>query len=109
MMLRRFAKWFASSGGVWQTAGLVGLVVVLEILHVVQDDHGFWLLYWLTVYSAVTQPVLAYANKQDTAQGDLILQEIQAVAARIEAKEDQEIAILSTNGRVSVVVEDEKR
>lgn len=93
-LLERFARWFASAVGVWQTVAAVGGGVVLELVHVIKDDHGFWLLYWLTVYSAVTQNILAFANRLDTVQGDKILAEIQAIAARIEAKEDQELAVL---------------
>lgn len=103
-MLNRFARWFASSGGVWQTAGLVGLVVVLEYTHVIHDTSMFQLMAWLTIYSGVTQPVLAYANRQDTSQGDLILARIEEISARIEAKEDQEIAILSSNGHIAATV-----
>lgn len=93
-MLSRFAKWFASAAGVWQTFGAVALIVALELFHVAKDDHGFWLLYWMTVYSAVTQPVLAYANNQDTAQGDIILHRLEDVANRIELTEDRVLAIL---------------
>lgn len=56
-----FADWFASTGGVLQTALLVALIVIWEALDRRADAHGFWLLYWLTVYSAVTQPVLAFS------------------------------------------------
>lgn len=87
-MLARFARWFASAAGVWQTLGLVVAVVVLELLHAVRDDHGFWLLYWLTVYSAVTQPLLAFSNRRDTQKADETL-------SRIEAKEDHEISLLT--------------
>lgn len=87
-MLKTFARWFASAAGVVQTFVLVGALVILESTHMLKDDHGFWLLYWLTVYSAVTQPLLAYANKQDAARSD-------ATLTRIEAKEDAEINILT--------------
>lgn len=58
----RFADWFASTGGVLQTALLVFFVVLWERIDHHADLHGFWLLYWLTVYSAVTQPVLAFSS-----------------------------------------------
>jgi hypothetical protein len=61
--LWRFAEWFSDSGGVWQTFVLCLVIVALESLHVIPDEHGFWLLYWLTVYSAVTQPALAYSGR----------------------------------------------
>ncbi len=61
--LRRFNDWFSDSGGVWHTFVFCLAIVVLEAMHVIPDEHGFWLLYWLTVYSAVTQPALAYAGR----------------------------------------------
>jgi hypothetical protein len=61
--LRRFNDWFSDAGGVWQTFLICLVIVCLEATHVIPDDHGFWLLYWLTVYSAVTQPALAYAGR----------------------------------------------
>lgn len=73
--LHRFANWFGSSAGVIQTAVLVGSVVVLEVINPHIDGHGFWLLYWLTVYSAVTQPILAYVSNDD----HLILERIVAL------------------------------
>jgi hypothetical protein len=102
-MLNRFARWFASAGGVWQTVGAVAMVCVLELTHTVRDDHGFWLLYWLTVYSAATQPILAYANKQDTAQGDLILARIEALIGQVEALEQEELVQLAALLKQKVV------
>lgn len=61
-MLIQFGKWFVSSRGVWQTLFLVGTVCLIEQIYPGADPHGFWLLYWLTVYSAVTQPALAFVN-----------------------------------------------
>jgi hypothetical protein len=74
--LERFARWFASAAGVWQTAIFTGGLILTENLDHSLDPHGFWLLYWLTAYSAVTQPVLAYVNKQDTTRSDEVLDEI---------------------------------
>jgi hypothetical protein len=34
------------------------------------DPHGFWVLYWLTVYSAVTQPVLAFCSRRASEKAD---------------------------------------
>lgn len=62
-----FADWFASAGGVYQTFVVVAFVVIAEHVWPHIDWQGFLLLYWLTVYSAVTQPVLAFsANKSAT-------------------------------------------
>lgn len=95
-MLKAFARWFGSAAGVWQTFFAVGGWVTLEYLHVVHDDNMFQLMAWLTIYSAITQPVLAYANSQDTKQGEAILNEIRAIASRIESKEDRELAVLES-------------
>lgn len=94
-MLKRFARWFASAGGVWQTAALVGVIVVLEYAHVIHDPSMFELMAWLTIYSGVTQPVLAYANKQDTTQGDLILARIEALIGQVEVLEREELVQLA--------------
>jgi hypothetical protein len=61
-LLDRFNAWFCSAGGVWQTLLVTVVIVTLEASHVLSDTHGFWLLYWLTVYSAVTQPALAHSG-----------------------------------------------
>jgi hypothetical protein len=92
--LKRFARWFASAAGVWQTATLVLTWYVAEATGLIRDDQHFQMMVWLTIFSAVTQNILAYANRMDTAQGDLILAELRAIIQRIEAKEDQEIATL---------------
>lgn len=75
-LLERFAKWFASPAGVWQTTLLTAALIVAENVFPHLDSHGFWLLYYLTAYSAVTQPVLAYVNRQDTSHGEDLLEEI---------------------------------
>lgn len=54
-----FNRWFTSRGGVFQTFLICVLLVFLEAFHVLPDPNGFWLLYYLTVYSAITQPALA--------------------------------------------------
>lgn len=74
--LERFAKWFASPGGVLQTAVVTAVIIAVENIWHGLDPHGFWLLYWLTAYSAVTQPVLAFVNRQDTTHGESLLKEI---------------------------------
>jgi len=61
--LARFTEWFGSGGGVIQTFAVTVLVVVLELAFPRVDPHGFWLLFWMTIYSAVTQPALAYSGK----------------------------------------------
>lgn len=65
-MVAAFSRWFQSASAVWQTLVFVLVVVLIESIRPSLDPHGFWLLYWLTVYSAVTQPALAYASAQST-------------------------------------------
>jgi hypothetical protein len=87
-MLRAFDRWFGSAAGVVQTLILVTATVVAELLGLVRDDHGFWLLYWLTVYSAVTQPVLAYSNRQSgavqAAREDLMVELERRILAKLD-------------------------
>jgi hypothetical protein len=94
-MLTRFSSWFGSSGGVWQTIVIVSAWYGLEIAGLLHDPQHFQLCVLLTIYS--TQPVLAYANRQDTAQGDALLAEIRAIAQRIDGKEDLELAIIGSD------------
>ena len=74
-MLQAFARWFKSPAGILHTIGLVSIIVLVEALYPNADPHGFWLLYWLTVYSAVTQPILAYVADVAGAKTDSVLAE----------------------------------
>ena len=67
-VLRAFNKWFTSGMGVIQTFGITVGIVVVEVAFPGLDPHGFWLLFWLSVYSAVTQPALANAGATQSAQ-----------------------------------------
>lgn len=93
-LLTAFGRWFPASAGVWQTFLAVGVLTVLENTEILHDDHGFWLLYWLTVYSAVTQPVLGYVNRIDTARADAVLKQVQEILENIQAQESEELEIL---------------
>jgi vacuolar-type H+-ATPase catalytic subunit A/Vma1 len=86
-MLSRFGRWFASSGGVWQTAVIVIVWWLAEFAGLIHDPQHFQLCVWLTIYSAITQPVLAWVNKQDMSKSDQRLD-------RLEDKEDQELELL---------------
>lgn len=66
-LIDAFSRWFSSSVSVWQTTAVVLLWVGVEVAQPQLDPHGFLVLYVLTVYSAVTQPALAYAANQSTA------------------------------------------
>lgn len=86
-MLSRFGRWFASSAGVWQTGAIVLAWWIAEFAGLIHDPQHLQLCVWLTIYSAVTQPVLAWVTKQDGARDS-------ATLTRIEAKEDEELATL---------------
>lgn len=59
-----FADWFGSVACVVQTLVVCAALVVAEAVWPTVDPHGFRYLYALTVYSAVTQPALAYAAER---------------------------------------------
>ena len=62
-ILDRFTHWFCSKGGVWQTTLLTLVMVAVEVSDRRLDPHAFFLMALLTVYSAITQPALAYSNE----------------------------------------------
>lgn len=82
-LLDRFNQWFCSGGGVWQTALVTATIVFLEASGALNDPHGFWLLYWLTVYSAVTQPALAHSGRVSAEHVEMLLDRIEALEERI--------------------------
>jgi hypothetical protein len=93
--LNWFADWFASRGGVWQTAIALLVVVLAERIWSHADPSGFWLLYWCTVYSAVTQPILAYCNRLAAEKAD-------RDTRAIKSEEDQILDIVSPHVTVNV-------
>lgn len=90
-LLDRFTCWFCSGGGVWQTAAITVAIVVAEATGFLHDNHGFWLLYWLTVYSAVTQPALAHSGAMAADRTDAMLE-------RLAALEEQNQRLLEHHG-----------
>lgn len=80
--LARFNQWFISEGGVYQTFLAVMAVVVLEVADRGIDPHAFVLMAVLTVYSGITQPMLAYANNEEA-------KKLQARIDVLEAKLDR--------------------
>jgi hypothetical protein len=88
-ILHRFALWFGSAAGVIQTAVFVTVVVVAEFLRPSMDPNGFWFLFWATVYSAVTQPLLAYSTSVTDESNAEALKFLRYLSERIleEAKE----------------------
>ena len=86
----RFNAGFTSRGGVYQTVAAVLVLVVLEATHVLPDTHGYWLLYWLTVYSVITQPALAAAARFNE-------EKLEAVLHRLKGADEVNAALLTQN------------
>ena len=78
-LLDRFARWFSSGPGVWQTAVVTLAVVVVELADRNLDPHAFILMAVLTVYSAVTQPALAYSGAIQARQMEAMLAHLEAL------------------------------
>jgi hypothetical protein len=78
-----FSEWFMSPRGVWQTFLITALIVIFELLFPHADPHGFWLLYWLTVYSAITQPALAYVGGKSSDHSEEVLKRIEGLEISI--------------------------
>lgn len=71
-----FTEWFCSRGGVWQTGLATLAVVAVELFDRRLDPHAFVLMAVLTVYSAITQPALAYAGAQAAEQNEILLKRL---------------------------------
>ncbi|WP_165821718.1 hypothetical protein [Mycobacterium colombiense] len=74
-LLDRFAAWFASARGVWQTLVVTLAVVAFEVIHPTADPQMLILMAILTIYSAITQPALAYVGWQAGVRTDALLNE----------------------------------
>lgn len=84
----RFNRWFTSRAGVYQTVGVCAILVGLESTGVLHDPQGFYMLYWLTVYSAITQPALAASGRSN--------EEItSAYLRRLDQKEEIDVTLLT--------------
>lgn len=97
--LEKFNRWFTSAQGVYQTTFLVLAVVALEFCRPSIDPHGFWMLYALTVYSGITQPMLAYIAAKSSAKTDRILDRMEDMMA------DEFVMDKKTMGLVEKVLE----
>ena len=80
-LLNVFNRWFVSPEGVWQTFLLVFVAGVVEIADRRLDPHGFWLLWLLTLYSAVTQPALAYSSNEGSARLLVVINDLLSTMA----------------------------
>lgn len=85
--LNWFGDWFASDAGTVQTLAVCLAIVMTEFTFPALDPHGFWLLYALTVYSAVTQPALARS-------GRVSQEALNEIITRIAAMEAAELRLL---------------
>lgn len=80
-ILERFNSWFTSAAGVYQTTFVVLGVSVLEFVFRDLDPHAFLLMAVLTVYSGITQPLLAYVSAKSSKSTDRILDRIEEMMA----------------------------
>lgn len=96
-LLRKFNNWFCSAQGVLQTTVIVMAVVVMEFADRGLDPHAFILMAVLTVYSAITQPALAYAGRTGAEQMEEILIRLE----RMELTELAELAAVLKGNHVS--------
>lgn len=80
-----FTAWFSSGGGVYQTFLVTMAIVTVELGDRNLDPHAFALMAVLTVYSAITQPALAYAGTVAAAKADEHAAALDSRLARIEA------------------------
>lgn len=74
-VLQAFARWFASAAGVWQTFILTVIWTAIELIHPAMDPSFLKFMAVLTIYSAVTQPALAYVGWQAGLRTDKLLNE----------------------------------
>lgn len=93
----RFGVWFASGAGIVQTLLVVSAWIIGSRAGYF-DRTGFWLLYVLTVYSGITQPVLAFIAYQASLKADACL-------ARLEQAEAHNLAILAHQERMLTHIE----
>ena len=87
--MNHFSDWFSSVGGVVETFLGTMAIVGLEHVRPTLDPNGFLLLYWLTVYSGVTQPVLAYAARIASQKLDLVLARLDNLLMQVLANQEQ--------------------
>lgn len=80
--IQRFTRWFVSEGGVYQTFLITMAVVIFEAVDRAIDPHAFLLMAILTVYSAITQPALAFATGRDA---DRLLARIDELETKLDA------------------------
>lgn len=93
-ILEAFSRWFASAAGVWQTFLVTLGVVFVEFAYPDLDPNHFGVLFWLTVYSGVTQPALAYVAVQADNKMDKVLRHIEELAAKGVALDEQELHVI---------------
>ena len=102
-VLVAFDHWFSSSKGVYQTLLITVAIIVAEKIWPHSDPNGFLLLYWLTVYSAVTQPALAHSNREQAEKLAEIEQNHAQTLSKLEKLEGDHYQLLSEVHRVIVL------
>lgn len=97
-LLDRFTRWFCSRGGVWQTTVATLAVVAVEVSDRGLDPHAFVLMAVLTVYSAITQPALAYSGAVASEQNAALLAQLERVEEQNAELLGQLCALLDHHG-----------
>lgn len=93
-ILSAFGDWFASGGGVWETAvvmlGLTSYYLVRGAL-----GHAIFFLAILTVYSGITQPILALVARAAGKKTDEALAKLMEVEERLATLEEEHGRLLA--------------
>lgn len=92
--IRRFNDWFSSDAGVIQTVLVTVLIVAVELAFPRLDPHGFYLLFWLTVYSAITQPALANTGRHSDEALERLEKHQMEQQDRMEARMEAQILFI---------------
>lgn len=93
-ILAAFARWFASGAGVWQTFIVTLAVCVVEFIFPNWDPNHFAVLFWLTVYSGVTQPALAYVSSQADSRTEAVLSHLEQMVGSRTRMDDEQLSII---------------
>lgn len=75
--LNAFTRWFSGPSCFWQTTVLLLFIASAELTDPRIDPHGFWLLWALTLFSAWTQPALAFSNEVAAKQMEEVLERLE--------------------------------
>lgn len=87
--MNRFADWFASRAGIWQTGIIVVGWSIAATVWTFLDPSLFRTMAVLTIYSAITQPILAYVAVRSSDKADRDLAALRLEEDHIDALASQ--------------------